>query len=299
MGLFHHKNRRIEQSRHKRFNNALASLIQKLPAIGRQLPIILAILVLASLGVWAGSFVSKTPYFNLKQVDIEGTRLLSGQELLKTANIRLNEHLLHTDTELINDSLSKNPWIIANSVKVDLPDRIHIKIKERVPEAMLLMGELYLIDGDGYVISRASDRPDLWNMPVISGIDRELFLNPDLSVQANEKEKIRAALELLRLYNANPWLMENIEISEIHTDRIMGFSMVTMGDKTTVQLGHSDFNNRLARLEYILRDLRARGEQAASILLDNDREPDRVVVRLFSQNEKTSMQKEETGRLPR
>jgi len=45
-------------------------------------------------------------------------------------------------------------------------------------------------------------------------------------------------------------------------------------------LGRRHIGKKLARLERILMDLRVRGELAEEIFLDNETDPERVVVRL-------------------
>ena len=74
----------------------------------------------------------KLPYFNITSIEILGNMNVSKAEINEKANISLGSNIFY---ESFNDSkkqIMKNPYIIGVKIKRVLPNKVVIKIEERV-----------------------------------------------------------------------------------------------------------------------------------------------------------------------
>ena len=109
-------------------------------------------------------------------------------------------------------------------------------------------------------------------MPVITGVTREQYAG----VRSASEAAFREALALLAAYGDRP------KLSEIHIDPHAGFSLVLLDGAGEVRLGRGGTDEKLARLDQILRAVGPRGPGALATVYLDGALADRVTVRLRS-----------------
>jgi cell division protein FtsQ len=132
-----------------------------------KLTLILISLSAAAAGAYEGyGYVVSSPYFNISDIAIEGNVSLERDEILSLCNIKEGQSIFSADMDNIYKLLKRHPWIRDASVKKELPDRLSIKINERIPAAVLKSNGFYLIDKDGVILTELKEDAEIV-LPVI------------------------------------------------------------------------------------------------------------------------------------
>ncbi len=129
--------------------------------------------VLASVTA-AGVGVYRSPVLSVQGVSVEGTSVLSVEEVRLVADLE-GQSLLRPDFAGARQRLLALPMVKDVQISRDLPRDAHIRIVERKPMAVWQIGEQrYVIDADGVVL----DLPPPDGAPVIVQTDAAWALAP-------------------------------------------------------------------------------------------------------------------------
>jgi cell division protein FtsQ len=218
----------------------------------------------------------------VKSIRFHGLSRLRPDDLLNAIPVRPGDHLLLVDPVAVEAALSRVGWIARAEVRRGLAEgAVDIEIQERRAAALVMMGDLYLVDPQGDVFERARPGAGL-DLPVVTGIDLETYLQR----RAEMRQVLAGAVALVdrwaeaRLDARQPGQL----ISEIHVDPVFGTTVVT-GAGTEIRLGLADLEGKLARLARLLPALAAEPRRAEVIHLDDRRHPERVTVRFAGEVE--------------
>jgi cell division protein FtsQ len=121
--------------------------------------------------VQAASYLTRTPEFALRRIEVEGVVRSSEGAILRRLEAYRGRNLLDLHLRAIEADVEAEPWVLRASVRRALPDALEVRVTEREPRALaLIRGEMYLVDSTGYVIGRtgAGLADDL---PVLTGLD--------------------------------------------------------------------------------------------------------------------------------
>jgi cell division protein FtsQ len=116
------------------------------------------------------------PIWQIQEVAVTGTAILSGQEIKELSGIPLGENLFLTSFARTRDNLRKITAIREFHIFRLPPATVLIRLTERKPIAVIVFKDRSaIIDADGYILNRNPNLtlnvPDLTNLPVISGLD--------------------------------------------------------------------------------------------------------------------------------
>jgi cell division protein FtsQ len=227
----------------------------------RMVMLSLALSIVAVLGVgllYGYRYITAHPYFDLQDIRVAGNARLSYETILKTAKVELGLNCLDMNVGEVKNRLDANPWIDSVAVRRELPNRLLIDVREKVPAFWVRQGDgLYFADARGRVIapmhpgeqaslpilSVAEDLPD--GPEVLAGILKKMADQQTPFTQAQTAWiKLTSAHEL-----------------EIYLDGAAG------GKGLTVKLSMDRWEVQLERLKVVWRDLMRRNEfDAASII---------------------------------
>ena len=239
---------------------------------------------------WVGGrgMFSTNPQFILREVVVENTGTVLGrEEILKHAGIHKGQNLFEIDLKAVRANLEILPEVKRVEIRRQLPDRMTIRIAERVPVARVtaprgLQWEMYAIDGEGFVVNLqdrgagytpANDRGAGYTpangdgaMPLITGVKVS-----DLRVgSAVNSPEVFQALELIRRCEATT-LNGMVEVESIDVSR-SHMLMVQTTDGMRLKIGLEFMEQNLRRLEFILNDARGRGLRVGTADLTVDRD---------------------------
>ena len=133
---------------------------------------LLIAIVLASALVGGLRSVALSDEFSLSRIELAGNERASARAIRNNLAGFLGRNLFEVDLIEVGATVQRNPWVLAASVKREVPDGLRVEIRERRPTALALIGGVaHLVDATGYVIGPcgpgAAD-----DLPVLTGIER-------------------------------------------------------------------------------------------------------------------------------
>ncbi|MCB9544973.1 MAG: FtsQ-type POTRA domain-containing protein [Myxococcales bacterium] len=217
---------------------------------------------LTGVGVAGWKAVQRSPYFQARQIDAEGSAHLTREEVVARAGLDEAVNLFKYETEAAVEALLAHPWVATATVEKSLPDHVRIRVEERRPEGIVVLGGLYLVDGTGEPFAQPTPAESV-GLPLVTGVDRAAY-------QADPKKAhrhIRDALAVARLYAQSP-LARRRPLSDVHLGE-GGRTELVVG-RTRVVLGRTHFKQKLDGLVRIFDQLDARKMDATYILMSAD-----------------------------
>ncbi|HDL18055.1 MAG TPA: FtsQ-type POTRA domain-containing protein, partial [Bacteroidetes bacterium] len=103
----------------------------------------------------------------LSDVDVEGNRLVTTDEILKLAPVRKGQNITGIDLLDIQKAIEVHPYIETALVSRRFPSTLRIDIVERVPVAFLNGTHLFAVDETGFLLPRLKSVA-LHGLPIIT-----------------------------------------------------------------------------------------------------------------------------------
>ncbi len=209
-----------------------ASVLKRIAAAATGLGLAVA-LWFAAPPAWNG--IRQHEYFAIANVETSGNLRLSRDELLEWAGVAAGSSVWDATPRAVAARLHGHPWIEQAHVKRALPRSLSIRIRERVPVAILGVGDLRYVDRSGQVLGALKDQ-DSRDFPIITGLspdDDEFF-----DVGLHRALQLLRWCERLRCFDT---------ISEIHVDRVRGVTIFPLRNAVPVVLGWGRWREKLER----------------------------------------------------
>jgi cell division protein FtsQ len=236
---------------------------------------ILALATLASLvllGFTAYRYFQQSGQLNLGEVKIMGCMNVLESEVLDLAKIDFRSNLLKLDLQEVSRRLTQHPWVEKAKVRRDFSGKaLIIEVQERVPRALILLDELYLLDRNGQIFKKAELKEKL-DFPVLTGLTLQEWKQKDPGAE----ELIHQALEVLDLLEGGK-VFSLKDVSEIHLSKKNGLTLHTLKGGVPIRMGTGEYGDKLSRLEKVLPDLRDRMRDVEYLALTY---PKKVVVKM-------------------
>ena len=177
--------------------------------------------------------------FTVEQINISGNTRIKEKEILKRSGLRQGESSIFFFENSVEESLLKNPWVKAISVRKEFPKKVYIEIVEEEVYCLLFNedGELYYLSKVGKRLGPANFDEGL-DFPVLIG---EGINNPDL---------VKEALQILEL-SLRSKVLNWSRISEVHLDSIYGINLFTI-DKKQIEFDSKNIVNKWRKIEKII-----------------------------------------------
>jgi cell division protein FtsQ len=197
----------------------------------------------------AYELIARTTFLKLEKIQVSGLRKLNRDEVVALAEVKPGDAMLHLDLSQVAEHVKKNPWVEKVRVTRYFPRTLSLEVTEWQPAAIVNMGYLYYLDRNGEIFKPLS-RGDNLDFPVITGISED-DLAKDPTGCGN---MLKTALEIADLLRTGT-VFRLEDISEIHVDKGYGYTLFTAQAGVPVKLGKDCFQEKLARLSRIFRDL--------------------------------------------
>ncbi len=226
---------------------------------------------LSFLGLNVYQYLLNSGSLNVGEIKVMGCLHTTESELLHLTRLDFQAGLFNLDLNKVSSQLSQHPWIEKAKVKRNWSRKaVIIEVQERIPLALILLDDLYLLDRHGMAFKKAEFK-DRLDFPILTGL-------PPREVMEGEKtaaELIRQALEFLDLLKQGKFLTPR-EISEVHLSQQSGLTLVTLNGMP-IRVGRGGFTEKLARLEKVLPDLQQKSKEVEYLDLNY---PKKVVVKM-------------------
>ncbi len=215
------------------------------------------VLVTGALMVFSYNYVLSSSYFHLEKAIVKGCEKTTEKDVISVSGIKPNQNLLAISMEGIARKVRTNPWVEDVSVVREFPNRLIIEIRERKPVALVKRDDsLFFMDGDGLIFKKLEGEST--NLPVLTGCSEN---------GKDDTLLIRKSIELIDFLSASKSFPQIRNVSEIHSDENMGFSLF-LDSGLCLHIGFGDYENKLNRLKPIMTDLTRRNLDQGFLLID-------------------------------
>ncbi len=265
--------KKIRQNRRKgRSARVRGRIVPWLALGGKATGVICLTAALSLLFIFVHDVLVQCRYFNAAVVSVTGCSRLSETAIMKQAGVSPGVNILSVNLSTARKRLLAHPWISEAEVRRDIPDAIHIRVKEHVPLATLDLGKAFLINRKG-VIFKTATQGETAGLPLITGLTFA-----DIGTPGNHPGKpFQAVMDVLSLGARDGVVLPNQLVREIHVDREIGLTLMAFDQGRAIKLGYGAFPQKYARLRNVLFYMKKRQEFIDFVSIDlNDLE--RVVV---------------------
>jgi len=214
--------------------------------------------------------LNATTFCRLKTIDVASSKHLSREDIMTITGIEPGKDLLRLNLKRMGEQLSSNPWVETVRIRRFFPDSIVVSVIEREPLAVVNMGFIYYMDNKGNIF-KVLNQGDRLDYPVITGFSED-DMNSD---PAGTREALKSSWELLKILSEKGAFIL-ADVSEIHYDKDLGFTIFTASGALPVKIGYDNFAAKLDRFARIYRELMA--QRPALYFIDIDYS-DRIVIK--------------------
>lgn len=231
-------------------------------------------------GQFAYRWLTTSPTFAIRSIELRGNRRAAAEELVKLSGLVPGSNLFLSDTESAEASIAGEPWVKTVEVHRKLPNTVVVRVTEREPALVVDLGKLYFADPSGSIFKRALGGDDL-DLPVVTGLSRQQFQDHREQVEA----RLREALAFLDAYKAKS-LDQRFRVEELNLDGEDGLTVhlaplgAARGELQAVKLGEAPYDGKLEKLSTLWDEFSRRGLKAAVVHLENRARPNWVAVKL-------------------
>lgn len=234
------KKRRVNKKRHalspaKRIKRALAVTL-KIALIVFSVPAV-------SYGGWRlYKELLVSPRLEIRKINVAGVERVKAEEIKWLASIEEGQNILSIDLLSGARAIETHPWIRSAIIRRHIPDTINIEITERKPLSLVSMDSLYVADNRGVLFKKYSPEDEL-DLVLITGLEKGLI---DGGYElAPEFVKLVEFLARRDGFNIN-------DLSEIHYDRVYGFSLYTLEGGIRLDLGTGRIGEKMSAFEDVV-----------------------------------------------
>ncbi len=215
---------------------------------------VLAVALLVFAGAKLQRHFTHAAQFELVALEVDGLRLLSGDDVLKASGLQVGDNVLAIDLHDVARRVQDMPWVKRAIVVRKPPDRLVVELVERQRVAWLKLEETYGIDAEGVLLPGQRLAKESYgdiDLPIISGVSCDVdSLYPGLAL-VDSVQALRTILD---------WWQRAVEvapefctgISEISTLEDEGISLRMAGDGLEVRLPVDQVAVRLRALKRMM-----------------------------------------------
>lgn len=214
-----------------------------------KLIIVLTFILMVSLG--AISLV-KSSIFNLTKVEIIGNTTLKDDQIIDLEKLVTNKNIFTYNLKKVRKEIVNNPYIEDAQVKIKLPNKIVITVKEIDIVAVLFNGNEYCyIDSSGNLIEKINNLEEN-NDKIICSVDYTLSNNSITFKNQKEKDGILKVLNIIK----SEYLEKEVkQIEYTNEDEI---NIITKYGTKFLIVDDKELEYNIARASKILVDLQSK-----------------------------------------
>ncbi len=250
------------------------------------LPAALGVVTMVFVGMEAHRFLTTSPRFAVRKVEILTKGAAENGELVGLAGIPPGSNLFSLDLEEIRQRIERDPWVHSASVIRALPNKIQVTYRSQKPEAILGADSMYYLNSEGKPFYRVR-KGDALTYPLIQ-LDGKGKSNEILRERVTNSVKI-----LSRFKNSSLYHDKDLGDLTVVSDAVEGAApyLLTLryppknlpgklqshGRLYTVSLGDEDLDRQVKHWEAVVRHLVQTGKKPRLIRLELGK---KVVVKL-------------------
>ena len=223
--------------------------------------------------ILAHDALTQSAYFEAKTITVAGNERLSKEAVLRQAGVQLRENILGVNLKVLRNNLLADPWIALAEIQRELPDTIHISIKERVPIAVVELNRPFYLSETGEVF-KPVEPLDSTEVPVVTGL-RLSDVDPE---NPGRSLAMQAIMEVIRLTRLHGSVLPSHSLKAIHADSEMGLTLFGYSNSMAIKIGYEDYESKFDRLRDMMAYLR-QGDRLQHVGSVDLNDLDRVVIK--------------------
>ncbi|MEE9569923.1 MAG: FtsQ-type POTRA domain-containing protein [Candidatus Binatia bacterium] len=181
-------------------------------------------------------------YFSVQEIRVIGGRRVGGSEIVAMTRLRRGMKIWKIDSKGIEAKVSRHPWVRRVIVRREFPRRVVIQIEEWVAKGIVVFGELYYVNAEGFIFKKITEGETV-NYPLITGLRRA-----DIESHVySDRQRIAKALRLSDLFGEN-----SITISEFHFDSHRGVVVYPVSYPVALHMDWGEWPEKVRRLKRVL-----------------------------------------------
>jgi len=203
-------------------------------------------------------YITVSRSFSINNVVVEGTNFLDPEEIKATAGIKTGSNMFDVDLERTAVKL-KETYVAKDFVVFKkFPDTIVIRIKERIPVALINSDSLVGVDSDGIILPHigASFSSAL---PIITGISGD-----KKEGDCPAKERLSAGLKLMKgISEKAPSVYK--KLSEVNVSSMSEMGVTLVGNGLEVIIGSDGLDTKIANIEKVLNEVTGKMDSVKAV----------------------------------
>ncbi len=216
------------------------------------LVISVVIIILFFTGPKIYNFILNTPYFQIKDIRIEGLQTLSQSQVLDFSGLHLGENIFKINLKKTKSKIESCPIVKYVKISRNWPNSILINVKERMPIGLIKRDDqLYGLDEERVIFKLISEDPVI-RLPLITGINNDLVIG-----KIKDNFRLNTAVNLLEEFlNVALPISDQILIIDLSDIEYIILETKNCGK---IRLGNIDFNvlrKKLKQLCCVLEDIK-------------------------------------------
>lgn len=192
-----------------------------------------------------------SPFFNIKEINVQGIERLTKEEIISLSRIELNENTFKVQTSETQKLIKQNAYVDNVYVKRRFPDKIEIQVIERKPTFMILFGNAYVyLNNQGYLLEVAKDPLEI---PAIVG-----FVTPENEIHEGNRlcsedlQRLDQVLQIMKSAESNG-IKDLITKINIHDKQ--DYILELKSEKKTVHIGNTtNLSTKMLYVDSILNE---------------------------------------------
>lgn len=156
-------------------------------------------------------YMQTSPRFEIRRIGIRGHTQILPEAIVEALHIAPRTNIFQIQLDDVKRKLEAMQWIKSAEVYRSFPDKLSVKLIERVPFALVKVDELYLVDVEGVVLGALASGSAI-RLPIITGtFVKQIHLNGE------NPELAQAFQTLSTLLNSSHPLFQHIRKIEIES----------------------------------------------------------------------------------
>lgn len=202
----------------------------------------------------AGYFFSRSPFFFIENIKVEGNASIDGQRVIEVSGLEKGQSIFSSNLKKAEEWLPIDPGIKSATVKKKYPNTVIIEVTPRIPLVTLSTGGGFIgVAGDGIVVSRSRTLAGL-DLPILSGVSG--FAAGIVPGSRIENEKLEIGLQVVSQFPTGATEI----INEVNVDDTEKIKIYT-DDKIEIRIGGAtDFPKKYEILTEIIKDQTQKGK---------------------------------------
>ena len=220
----------------KKNNAAISKNQRKIAKKKKRVKRIIKWTSLALIIIAGAIFAFASPLFNITQIEVINTNLLSKDKVISLSGIKKDQNIFRFLKSDVIKKIKEDPYVQDVKINRQLPNKVQIDIEERQRNFSLefLNGYAY-INNQGYILEISQDK---LNLPVIKGAStEENNITPGKRLEQKDLEKLEVAIKIMTIAKENEL---DEKVTSIDISNKNEYILYLESEKKTVYLGNQE-----------------------------------------------------------